>query len=151
LKTGQWRFYIFLFFILSYSAFCQVPTSIRVKKSDQKFYFYKKGEKTDTIQNGSLFYLIADDSLKRVMSIDIENGYLSKTSNDSLFTFTYIKGMKYECVFNKFNSNPGVKSRLEFKAFVNGVATQPATTILFSFKVNSRPEALLENTFYYKR
>lgn len=140
------------FLLMSYSFNCQIPSVIKIKKNPYNFYFYQKGEKRDTISSakGNEFYLIASDSLKSVLSIEIENGYLIKTANDSIYNFKYIKGMKYECIYKNTVRYHEKNSGPELKSLVNGVSSESPKKIIFYFKTNKESKPFLENRFYYK-
>ncbi len=142
--------------ILSFS-FCvclsaQTINTIKVKKSQDKFYFYQKGNKKDTISKteGDQFYLIVSDSLKKNLSIFIENGKLVKNSNDSLYFFKYIKGMRYESLFQQKESKLGTLPDYQYVNLVNGVSVQPVNTIIILFKLNKESKPFLENRFIYR-
>ncbi|MCE3226889.1 MAG: hypothetical protein K0S32_1440 [Bacteroidetes bacterium] len=131
---------------------------IKVKKNQTKVvYFYQKGLKSDTIvkSKNDLFYLLLSDTLKDHIIIQIENGQLQKTANDSLFRLVYIRGINYESSYTKtlivldeMEAHP--KKRYDFKTAVNGTSSAPANEIHIQFKVKNMVKPLLENVFYYK-
>ena len=145
---------IFIFLLLTaVPANAQAPQKIRVKKQNEQVYFYQKGNKTDTITktSGNTFYLTVSDAMKSDISIFVENGQLLKTSNDSLYTFKYIKGMSYESVFK--NSEEGIqnqKQKFEYKVLVNGVTTESPNTVIIRLKEKEEPGFIIENRFYFK-
>ncbi len=139
------------------------PTVFKVKKANESFYFFQKGNAKDTISknSGDLFYLIIKDKLKKILYIHIDNGQLLKTDNDSVFRVNYIKGIKYECFFEKILAEgpdefPGKKNDQEknitynFKCMINGVSNEEKNKIVFRFKVKDEALPFLENKFFYK-
>lgn len=145
------HFYLLLFLSVCFFPSAQTVNTIKVKKSSNVFYFYQKGIKKDTISKteGNLFYLIASDSLKKHLSISVENGQLLKTANDSLYLFKYVKGMKYECVFKPVNKQANILS-FEFKTLVNGVSQLSSNTIIISVTTESGKKPVLEDKFYFR-
>ncbi|MCW3075511.1 MAG: hypothetical protein JWO32_120 [Bacteroidetes bacterium] len=141
-----------ILFICAGSLIAQKTNSIKVKKTNTSFYFFQKGNKTDTISKnkGNEFYLIVNDSLKKTLTVLIDNGQLIKTLNDSVYTFKYIRGFNYECSFKPKEIKSGELVQYELKTLVNGVSSQPARTIFFIFKKGAEARPFLENKFYYK-
>jgi hypothetical protein len=87
--------------------------------------------------------------------IQVENGRLQKTQNDSLYQLVHMKGINYESVYEKvlivldeMESKPRV--RYELKSRINGVPDQPGNVIRVTFKRESLATPLLENIFYFK-
>lgn len=70
---------------------------IKVKRIDNRFFFYQAGIKNDTIikYKSDLFFVKFPDSLQHHVVIYIQNGQLINTKNDSLFQFMPVSGMKY--------------------------------------------------------
>lgn len=145
-----------LLFLLLFTGLSKLPAQksnpIKVKKVNTSFYFFQNGNKTDTItkNKGNEFYLIANDSLKKTLTVFIDNGQLVKTLNDSIFIFKYINGFNYECFFKAKETKPGDPIKYELKTLVNGVSTVPVHTILFVFKKGSEIKPFLEKKFYFK-
>ncbi len=155
-----------LFFFALLFSFCLTaqPTQvIKVKKNDDNLYFFQKGKSTDTISKnkGDLFYLLPKTRLKKILIIHIENAQLLRTDNDSLFRVNYVKGISYECVYEKsYNLEKGEneynakdlekKAVYSFKCQINGVATENKNKIVFRLKVKNEVNPFLENVFYYK-
>ncbi|MGZ4090654.1 MAG: hypothetical protein ACXVNO_08030 [Bacteroidia bacterium] len=141
-----------MFFTYSFVS-AQVPQKIKVKKQKDQVYFYQKGNKTDTITrtSGNMFYLIVSEAMKGDISVFIENGQLLKTSNDSLYTFKYVKGISYECVFkNAGEGTQNQKPKFEYKVLVNGVTQEAPNTVVIRLKEKDEPGFFIENRFYYK-
>ncbi len=111
---------ILLFFSLSSSA----QYSLKVKKEDNRFLFFQKGIKTDTIikNKSDLFYIKLPDSLKNNIQIFLKNGQFIKTDTDTLYRLIHISGMKYshskpDSVFNTLlegNCTPSKNISIEF-------------------------------------
>ncbi len=157
------RFTLLFFAILFLSDFySQAPQIIHVKKTDDSFYFFQKGRSTDSISKttGNTFYLIVRGKLRNRLVIDIENGQLLKTTNDSVFKFNYIKGIAYECFFEKIiEGNPlekrnkaknTVTVKYYFKCLINGVSNEEKNKVFFRFKTKGDSEYFLENKFYFR-
>ncbi len=157
------RFILFLIAIFHLNTFySQAPQIIRVKKTDDSFYFFQKGNSTDTLSQtkGNAFYLIVKGKLRDRLIIDVENGQLLKTANDSVFKFHYIKGITYECFFEKVIAGVPLEKRIknkntvtvayEFKCLINGVSNEEKNNILFRFKTKGDSEYFLENKFYFR-
>lgn len=111
---------ILLFVSLSSSA----QYSLKVKKEDNRFLFFQKGIKTDTIikNKSDLFYIKLPDSLKNNIQIFLKNGQFIKTNTDTLYRLIHISGMKYshskpDSVFNTLlegNCTPSKNISIEF-------------------------------------
>jgi len=157
------RFIFFLFAIFQLSTFySQIPQIIHVKKTDESFYFFQKGNSTDSISKttGNTFYLIVRGKLRDRLVIDIENGQLLKTANDSIFKFHYVKGIAYECFFEKIIEGNPIEKRnktknkvtvtYEFKCLINGVSSEEKNKVIFRFKTKGDSEYFLENRFWFK-
>ncbi len=148
---NNWLLFLLLFTGAS-KVHAQKANPIKVKKANSSFYFFQKGNNTDTISKnkGNEFYLIANDSLKKILTVFIDNGQLIKTLNDSVFVFKYVKGFAYECFFKAKETRPGEPIKYELKTLVNGISSIPPHTIQFAFKKGSEIKPLLENKFYFK-
>ncbi len=145
---------LFVFFTASVSEAQKVET-IKLKKDKNAIYFFQKGFKSDSIlkNKGDLFFLIVPDSLKALLSLQVENAQIQAGPNDSLVKLVYIKGYKYESLFIlKEERYPGdkVQPAYELKTFVNGVSELPANKINISIINKRLKEILLENSFYTK-
>ena len=158
---------ILLFFAFFYFHHINSQTlqTIKIKKSEETFYFFQKGNPTDTISKGKgdVFYLTVKENLKNRLIILIENGQLLKTENDSVFKLNYIKGISYECLFEKImikdldakinqrkSSDSSQYSKYEFKCLINGVSTTVQQNVVFRFKLKNELNFILENKFYYR-
>lgn len=80
---------------ISFSSHAQY--ALKVKKEDNRFLFFQKGIKNDTIikNKSDLFYIKLPDSLKQNIQIFLKNGQFVKTDNDTLYRLIQIPGMKY--------------------------------------------------------
>ena len=144
-----------VFLFLTAALHAQPVKKIKFKKNASLIYFFPAGIKTDTLYKNkeALFYLLVPDSLKDLISIQVENGQLLPTANDSLVKFNYLKGFKYESLYVRKETNgfeeTGSKAG-EFKTLVNGVSTQPANAVNIQFYNKKEVKVVLENKFFYK-
>ena len=98
---------------------------IHIKKQDNRFLFYQLGKHNDTItaHKNDLFLIKLPDSLKKYLSIQIENGQFRAVNKDSMiYQLQFIKGMKYshqytDSVFStqlEGNCQPSKKITVQF-------------------------------------
>ena len=116
------RFICSILLFISFSASAQY--SLKVKKEDNRFLFFQRGIKTDTIikNKSDLFYIKLPDSLKNNIQIFLKNGQFIKTDTDTLYRLIHISGMKYshskpDSVFNTLlegNCTPSKNISIEF-------------------------------------
>ena len=116
------KFICSILLFISFSASAQY--SLKVKKEDNRFLFFQRGIKIDTIiKNKSyLFYIKLPDSLKNNIQIFLKNGQFIKTDTDTLYRLIHISGMKYshskpDSVFNTLlegNCTPSKNISIEF-------------------------------------
>jgi len=145
----------FIFFPLFF--FSQTE-KIRIKKEDS-FYFFQLGQKSDTISpnKNDLFYLKMTGKLGCNTRIEIENGRLLKTKNDTVYQLKNIPNLQYEHYFqdSTFVANknkPGATNDncRKFITHINGANEAKGNTVKIVFyNVNSK-NVVLSNTFYYK-
>jgi hypothetical protein len=126
----------------------QGTPTIKFKRS--KFvYFFQVGTETDTIteKKGNLFYLVVPDSMKERIAVDVENGQLRLTDNDSIVKLNHVPGIRYESVFVK---DPKTQT-YEFKTLVNGASGQEGNII--HIKINDRKEEKvdMESAYIFKK
>lgn len=136
----------------------QSPDKITIKKEDA-VYFFQTEKKSDTISvnQNDLFYLKFDGSLRCNARIEVVNGKLYKTNNDSIFQLKRSTNIQYEhyfmdSVFVANKANPKDKNRNcnKFVSHINGAIDGDGHTISIQiYNLNTR-ETLLSNTFYYK-
>lgn len=98
--------------------------ALKVKKEDNRFLFFQKGLKSDTVikNKNDLFYIKLPDSLKQNIQIFLNNGQFIKTDNDTIYRLIQIPGMKYshsktDSVFNTLlegNCTPSKNISVEF-------------------------------------
>lgn len=144
-----------LYFILALILICGKITSqqvekIKFKKDPSLIYFFQKGPKSDTIHKslGQLFYLVVPDALKKNLSIEIENGQLLLTSNDSLVKFNYLPGFKYESFYTRKSPVRKAKgTEYEFNTAVDGISILPHNRITISLIDKGTGGLLLQSTF----
>lgn len=128
-----------LLLLLTFPAIAQ--QKIRVKKEDNRFLLFKLGEQNDVIlkDKSDLFFIKLPDSLQKDLIIMVENGRFSKTSNDTIFKFLPIKGMKYSHTLIDTS----------FQTLLEGTCP-PSQTIKMEV-INSRTKkSLLQNKFLAK-
>ncbi len=116
------KFICSILLFISFSASAQY--SLKVKKEDNRFLFFQKGIKSDTIikNKSDLFYIKLPDSLKNNIQIFLKNGQFIKTDTDTLYRLIHISGMKYshskpDSVFNTLlegNCTPSKNISIEF-------------------------------------
>ena len=116
------RFICSILLFISFSASAQY--SLKVKKEDNRFLFFQRGIKIDTIikNKSDLFYIKLPDSLKNNIQIFLKNGQFIKTDTDTLYRLIHISGMKYshskpDSVFNTLlegNCTPSKNISIEF-------------------------------------
>jgi hypothetical protein len=124
---------------ISFSASAQY--SLKVKKEDNRFLFFQRGIKTDTIikNKSDLFYIKLPDSLKNNIQIFLKNGQFIKTDTDTLYRLIHISGMKYshskpDSVFNTLlegNCTPSKNISIEF---INTKTQRPFLKNIFIVK-----------------
>ncbi len=138
-----------VFFVLN--SIGQNPISIKVKKQNDIVFFYQKGAKSDTItkQKNNLFYFILNDSLKKSISISIDNGRFISTKNDSIIEFKFMPSLKYEAKFIEENTTALLK-KLKFVSLINGSTTFNKNEIVIKINSTKQDKPLIENMFYYK-
>jgi len=116
------KFICSILLFISFSASAQY--SLKVKKEDNRFLFFQRGIKIDTIikNKSDLFYIKLPDSLKNNIQIFLKNGQFIKTDTDTLYRLIHISGMKYshskpDSVFNTLlegNCTPSKNISIEF-------------------------------------
>ena len=133
------RFICSILLFISFSASAQY--SLKVKKEDNRFLFFQKGIKTDTIikNKSDLFYIKLPDSLKNNIQIFLKNGQFIKTDTDTLYRLIHISGMKYS------HSKPDSV----FNTLLEGNCT-PSKTISIEFINTKTQGAFLKNIFIVK-
>lgn len=108
--------------------------------------FFQKETKSDTIikDKNDVFYFIVPDSLKKRISVLVENGRLQTTHNDSLVKLNYLAGLKYETFFQKSE-----KGKQELKTLINGATEYPKQNILLEVLDKETGKVMLKNSFFY--
>ncbi|PBQ32253.1 hypothetical protein CNR22_10880 [Sphingobacteriaceae bacterium] len=147
---------IFLFILSFFGILSAQPVEkIRFKKDQSLIYFFQKGSKTDTLHKNrdNFFYLIVPDSIKKNLSIAVENGQLMATVNDSLVKFNYLPGFKYESFYTAKDVNAGKKAKpeYEYKTMVDGISILPENKISISLINKQTGGLILENVFFYTK
>ena len=151
--------YIFcLFIIFTFAnANAQTPEKIKFQKNSSFIYFFPKGAKADSVikNTNDLFYLVIPDSLKKFVTVYVENGKLIKTINDSIVKLNYMQGLKYESQFiiNEVHvdANPKIlKKKFEMISLINGASSYQKNKILIQIINKKEEKVVIENIFFYR-
>jgi hypothetical protein len=132
-------------FICSILLFISIASSaqyaIKVKKEDNRFLFFQKGIKNDTLisKRTDLFYIKLPDSLKHTIQIFIQNGQFVSTDNDTIYRLRAIPGMKYS------HSKPDTL----FNTLLEG-SCPPSKIVTVEFKNTKTQQLFLKNIFIAK-
>lgn len=132
-------------FICSILLFISISTSaqyaLKIKKEDNRFFFFQKGIKSDTIikNTSDIFYIKLPDSLKHSIQIFLKNGQFVKTDNDTLYRLIPISGMKYshskpDSVFNTLLEGNCTPSKTISVEFINTKTQHPFLKNIFIVK-----------------
>lgn len=136
----------------------QVPGKIKIQKEDA-IYFFQVAQKSDTISanQNDLFYLKFTGTLKCNARIEVVNGRLFKTKNDTVFQLKKANNLQYEHYFmdSVFVANtPGTKDQKrqcnKFITHINGAKEGDGKTITIQVYNIITKETLLNNTYYYR-
>jgi hypothetical protein len=144
-------------FILVPFLFYSQTDKITIKKEDT-FYFFQAGKKTDTISAGKndQFFLKLSGKTSCTTRIEVVNGRLYKTNNDSVFQLKKAPNLQYEHYFmdSVFVAKPGDKKNQrdchKFVTHINGANEGNGSEVTIQFyNINTR-ETILVNKFYYR-
>ena len=115
--------------------------ALKVKKEDNRFLFFQKGIKNDTLvkNTSDIFYIKLPDSLKQNIQLFLKNGQFVKTDNDTLYRLIHISGMKYS------HSKPDSV----FNTLLEGHCS-PSKTISIEFINSKTQHSFLKNIFIAK-
>jgi hypothetical protein len=148
---------LFSFIFLPIFLFSQTE-KIKIKKEDN-FYFFQIGQRSDSISlnKNDLFYLKMTGKLGCNTRIEIENGRLMRTKNDTVFQLKNIPNLQYEHYFqdSTFVANKNKPGEIndncrKFITHINGANEAKGSTVkVIFYNVNSK-DVLLSNTFYFK-
>ncbi len=150
---------ILILFLIPVFCFSQTPDKIKIKKEDS-FFFFQIGQKSDTLSlnKSDLFYLKFTGKIGCNTRIDIENGRLMKTKNDTIFQLKNIPNLQYQHYFQDstfvaHTNKPGqVNDNChKFITHINGAneGSTSHTIKIVMYNVNTK-DVILSNTFYYK-
>jgi hypothetical protein len=155
LKRNKLLYFLFTISLFIGILHSQPVEKIKVKKNPSLIYFFQKGSKNDTLarNKGDLFYLLVPDSLKEDISVQTENAQLVATPDDSIVQLNYVKGFRYELLFQK--EEMAQRSRNGLKQYkritlVNGVSATQANKIIVQIINKKKNGLVLENVFYTK-
>lgn len=128
----------------------QLPDKIKFKKENNGFFFFQKGNTTDTISlnRGDLFYLHVGDSLKKTISILVENASMWPVQGDTTIQLRYVPGIRYEHVYIKEQAHA---TGYTFKSLVNGSAVVEKNKILIQVFDKRKEDIILENRYVFLR
>jgi hypothetical protein len=151
------RIIILLLFIGSVTR-AQVPDKIKVRKEDE-FYFFQTGNKTDTISAGKndLFYLKITGNTRCETRIEVVNGRLYRTSNDTIFQLKRNPNLQYEHYYSDsvfvgrdLKEPKPQRNCNKFVTHINGALEGDGNVISIQFYNLNTRKTLLTNKFYYK-
>lgn len=153
MKKSRSLYGFLILFALATSGTSQTVEKFRFKKDPALIYFFQKGKRSDTLHKSqeNFFYLIVPDTLKKSLSIQVENGQILPTANDSLVRFNYLPGFKYESLYSPSEEKVNKKGKpvYEFKTLVDGISILPHEKISISLINKATGGLLLENVFLY--
>lgn len=152
----RYLFYFLMIFVYS-RANAQTPEKIKFQKNSSLIYFFAKGAKADSVikNTNDLFYLVIPDSLKKFITVYVENGKLIKTINDSIVKLNYMQGLKYESQFI-INEVPGdansksLKKKFDMISLINGASSYQKNKILVQIINKKEEKVVIENIFFYR-
>jgi hypothetical protein len=153
LKRNKFLYLFLVLFTASLTCQAQQVERIKFKKDRSLVYFFHKGDKSDTLHKDAenYFYLLVPDSLKKDFSLEVENGQMLATENDSLVKLNYMPGFNYESFYSITDGTKKQKRRgFEFKTAVNGTSVLEHTKISISLINKKTGGLILENTFFYQ-
>lgn len=160
------RFILLLVFTQQLLVAQELPEKIKIKKEDYSIYFFQQGVKLDTISNasGNLFILKIGISRRCNALIEIENGRLVATKNDSIYKLTYTPYINY---LHRFRDSTSVSDQVQhhnsdtkkkvvqscsvFKTEINGSGNASLSKfITIRIKNNANDSLYLNNKYYYR-
>lgn len=154
MKNYGFLYIIPFLFLLAGNMHAQSIETFKFKKDPSQVYFFQKGSRRDTIRKngGDVFYLLVPDSLKKIITLMIDNAQILPTSNDSLVKLKHIRGLKYECFYSKvtgYKSNSVNDDKYVIKNLVNGASDTNKNSVRIQLIDKQKNELLLENVFVY--
>jgi len=151
----KYIFYFYLFF-LSGTLSSQTPQKIKFQKNSTLIYFFPKFTLSNSVINSSsgIFYLVVPDSLKKNISVRVENARLLKTENDSIVQISYMPGLKYESMYvveeSPIPNSKKIKKEFKFITLINGTATNPKNEIHIQVINKKEEKPLIEDLYFYQ-
>lgn len=153
MKRNRFLYPVLLLLLFSATLYSQTESKIRFQKEHTLIYFFQKGVKSDTLSKKSenLFYLLVSDSLKKNLVVEVENGQLIATGNDSLVKLNYVQGFKYESFYVKrqdYGTAVLQQKAFEYQTLVNGISilTKERIHVILRDKVTG--QIIIENNFF---
>jgi hypothetical protein len=148
--------FYFLIICLSRPIYSQTPGKIKFQKNSSLIYFFSKNSSTDSVvkNKSDVFYLVVPDSLKRFVTVYVENGKLLKTTSDSLVKLNYMPGLKYESQY-VINETPdagakGFKKVFDLISLIDGPSSYQKNRILVKIINKKDEKVVIENIFIYR-
>lgn len=153
MKRNRFLYRILAFLLFSTELQSQAFEKIKFQKDPSLIYFFQKGIKKDTLSKKSenLFYLLVADSLKKSVVVEVENGQLMLTANDSLFQLNYVPGLRYESFYIKRQNftAPAIQEKaFQYQTLVDGVSTLSKERIRIILRDKMTGQIILENDFF---
>lgn len=151
-------FSICVFILTFIFSTAQTPSDkIKIRKSDTQFYFFQSGKKTDTIssKSGNLFYLQIPKDKRCTYKIEIQNGQLLKTKNDTIYKLVRLNNLNYihyytDTLTTIKNTNTMAKCS-KYTFAIDGANNLNTPNVVRVRFVNSfNDSTILINKFYYK-
>ena len=150
--------YILYFLIvsaLSSTLHAQSFDIIKVKKENKLIYFFQKGLKSDTLYKAknNLFYLLVPDTLKKTILLNIENGQIVKTTNDSIVKVNYVGGLSYDYLFEPDRTilNPGQTVVGTYRTLISGTSNLTPGKIRIKVVNSQTLRIIYEMEFWYSQ
>jgi len=123
----------------------QAQEKIRFKKADRELIFYKMGAANDSLATNDEFLFLSGDSARDHLSLEVENGLLRTSKNDSILVFRHMPGMRYE-TFYQHTLNAGVRTCL-IKTVPDGASSLPHNSVRIIVRDRKKGLILIENQF----
>jgi len=150
--------FIFYFFFSCFlgTLHSQTPGKIKFQKNSNLIYFFPKNSNTDSVVKSKtdIFYLVVPDSLKKFVTVYVENGKLLKTTSDSLVKLNYMPGLKYESqyVINEMPDSgaKGFKKVFDLISLIDGPSSYQKSRILVKIINKKEEKVVIENVFLYR-
>ena len=148
--------FYFIIFLITGTLNSQTAQKLKFQKNTSLIYFFPKSITADSVikSTNNLFYFVVPDSLKKHITIYVENAKLLKTGNDSIVKLNYMPGLKYESLFIIKELPPAAGSKNFTKVFdlislINGPSSYQKNKMLIQIINKKEEKVLVENVFIY--